>query len=414
MRNSELSFSFVLGLPRRVRIHEYDMSGDVIYLDYNATTPCDPGVVDAMLPFFTDHAANPSSRAHRPGQTAATAVEDARTTMARCLHAGSPGEVVFTAGATEANNLALRGAARALSRRGRHLVTQVTEHPAVIEPLRRLEREGWELTVVGVDAEGRVRPAQVLSVVRDDTVLVSLMLANNETGAVQPIAKIAAALRRSGVLLHCDAAQAVGKLAVDVRELEVDLLSFSAHKFYGPKGVGGLYLRRSRPPLQVEAQTIGGGQESGLRSGTVNVPGVVGMARALEIAVDGLAEETSRISGLRDRLERRLLEELEGVSVNGPIHHRLPGTSNLSFAGVEADTLLVSLPDLAFSTGSACTSTHSEPSPVLSAMGVSRDLAAASIRLGIGRFTTEAEVERAAERIIEEVRRLRALKRKGR
>ncbi len=390
------------------------MNGNVIYLDYNATTPCDPGVVEAMLPFFSEYAANPSSRAHRPGQAAATAVEDARATVARCLHAGSPTEFVFTAGATEANNLALCGAASALAPRRRHLVTQVTEHPAVLEPLRRLERDGWDLTVIGVDGEGRVRPDELLSAMREDTAMVSLMLANNETGAVQPVAKIAAAVHKRGALLHCDAAQAVGKLEVDLRNLEVDLLSFSAHKFYGPKGVGGLYLRRSRPPLHVEAQIIGGGQEGGLRSGTVNVPGVVGMARALELAVDGFDEEPARLAGLRDRLEGRLVAELDGVFVNGSRTHRLPGTTNLSFAGIEANALLVSLPDLAFSTGSACTSTHSEPSPVLSAMGVKKDLGAASIRLGVGRFTTETEVDRAAERIIEEVKRLREVGRQHR
>ena len=384
------------------------MEGDVIYLDYNATTPCDSRVVEAMLPYFADRAANPSSRAHRPGQLAATAVDEARATVASWLKADSPQEIVFTAGATESNNLALRGIAHALPVSRRHLVSQVTEHPAVLEPLQRLAREGWELTLLGVDGEGRIQADELRSAVRDDTALVSLMLANNETGAVQPVADIVEAVHERGALLHCDAAQAVGKIEVDLSALAVDLLSFSAHKFYGPKGVGGLFVRRTRPPLRMEPEILGGGQEGGLRSGTVNVPGVVGMARALELAVDGLGEESARLVALRDRLEARLTGALDGVVVNGPRPSRLPGTTNLSFAGVEANALVMSLPDLAFSTGSACTSTHSEPSPVLRAMGVEKALAASSIRLGVGRFTSEAEVDRAAARIIEEVRRLRS------
>ena len=387
------------------------MDGDVIYLDYNASTPCDPRVVEAMLPHLTETYANPSSRSHRPGRDAFTALEDARAKVARRLGARSPTEIYFTSGATEANNLALRGVARARADRGRHLVTQVTEHPSVLEPLRSLRQDGWELTEVGVNENGRLRVDDLAAALRDDTILVSLMHANNETGTLQPVRQAAALVHQRGALLHCDAAQSVGKVGVDVSDLGVDLLTLSGHKLYAPKGIGALYVRRTKPALNVHPLLLGGGHESGLRSGTPNLPGAAGLACAVEIAVDALEAEGHQIAELRDRLEASVVGNLENCTINGEPDHRLPGTTNLSFAGVEGNALLASLPDLAVSSGSACTSSHSEASPVLLAMGVSPSLARASLRLSVGRFTTSDDVDRAAQRIVEEVQRLRSLRR---
>jgi cysteine desulfurase len=381
----------------------------VIYLDNNASTPCDPRVVDAMLPFFTDRPANPTSLSHHPGQDGAAVLEDARARVVRLIGGSVPSEVVFTSGATEANNLALIGVAGAVEGRNRHLVSQRTEHASVLEPLASLARRGWEITLVGVDRTGRVRPDAVAEAIRGDTLLVSLMLANNETGTVQPIAEVAAVARERGALVHCDAAQGVGKLAIDVDELGVDLFSLSAHKAHGPKGVGALWVRHRRPPIGLAPVLLGGGQEHGLRSGTPNLPGAVGLARTLELAVQEGSSGRQRLGTLRDRLERRLLEGLDEITVNGDPSHRLPNTTSLVFGGIEAASLLMSLPDVAAATGSACTSSRPEPSPVLRAMGLSRGRASASLRLSVGRFTTEAEIDRAADRIIEEVTRLRAL-----
>jgi len=387
----------------------------VIYLDYNATTPCDPRVVEAMLPLMTESFANPTTRNHRPGRDAATALERARSAVDRLLGGHAASEVVFTAGATEANNLALIGGAEALVDRGRHIISQHTEHTSVIEPLIALERRGWEITLVGVDEVGRVNLGELEHALRDDTVLISLMLANNETGTIQPVAEAAGLARSRGALVHCDAAQGVGKIPVDVDELDVDLLTASAHKFYGPKGVGALWIRHRRPPIRLASVIFGGGQEGGLRSGTPNVPGAVGMARAMEIAANEGDEERARLAMFRDRLEGSILEAVDGSSRNGDSTNRLPNTTNLSIAEVEVNALLASLPDLALNTGSACTSAHPEPSPVLRAMGVSDELAGSSLRLSLGRFTTEEEVDRAAARIIEEVTRLREMpKRMGR
>jgi cysteine desulfurase len=342
---------------------------------------------------------------------AAGAVEEARAAVARCLQAASAGEIVFTSGASEGNNLALKGAAAALASRGRHLVTQVSEHPSVLAPLATLGRRGFEVTVVEVDRAGRVDPGRLASVLRPDTVLVSVMLANNETGVVQPVEEVVRLARAVGAVVHCDAAQGVGRLPLRVADLGVDLLTLSGHKVYGPKGVGALYLRRRRPPLRLEPLVDGGGQEGGLRAGTVNVPGVVGLARALELATAGLAEEAARLARLRDRLEGSIRRQLDGVAVNGG-PPRLAGTTNLSFAGVDGPALLTALADLAVSTGAACSSGMPEPSAVLRAMGVPRELAAASLRFGVGRFTTEAEVDRAVERVVREVTRLRRRRRR--
>jgi cysteine desulfurase len=385
------------------------VTSDVIYLDSNATTPCDPRVVEAMLPFMTEIFANATSRNHRPGREAATALERARGTVDQLLGGHAASEVVFTAGASEANNLALFGVAAAADQRRRRIVSQTTEHASVLAPLGALERQGWRVTLVGVDSRGRVDLDELESALDDDTAVVSVMLANNETGTVQGIAEVASLAHARGALVHCDAAQAVGKIAVDAVALDVDLLTVSAHKFYGPKGIGALWIRRRRPPVVLRPLVHGGGQEGGLRSGTPNLPGVVGMARALELAVADLDREAARTAHLRDRLEQLLLDAIEDVRGNGDPLRRLPNTSNLSLVGVEVNALLASLPDVAINTGSACASAHPEPSPVLRAMGVSDELAGSSLRLSVGRFTTEAEVDRAADRIIEEVARLRAL-----
>jgi cysteine desulfurase len=388
------------------------MDKDVIYLDYNASTPCDPRVVEAMLPYLTETFANPSSRNHRPGQDAYVALEEARSSIAHELGGRSGTEIFFTSGATEANNLALSGIAEAHTDRGRHIVTQNTEHPSVLEPLRHLQHRGWELTEIGVGRDGRIRLDELDAALRDDTVMVSLMLANNETGTVQPVRDAAKMAHRRGALLHCDAAQGVGKLAIDVDRLEVDFLTLSGHKLYAPKGIGGLYIRRTKPPVRLPPSIRGGGHEGGLRSGTPNLAGAVALARALEIAgLEGVGE-SRRLAELRDRLERRVTTGIADCTINGSLEHRLPGTSNLSFAGVDGNALLASLPEVAVSTGSACTSAHAEASPVLRAMGVPAQLAKASLRLSLGRFTTKDEVDRAADRIVAEVTRLRSLKRR--
>jgi cysteine desulfurase len=385
------------------------MENQPIYLDHNASTPCDPRVVDEMVPLLTAHHANPSSHQHRCGQEASRLLSDARKRVARSLGAHRATEITFTSGATEANNLVIKGLAESPGARGRHLVSQVTEHPSVLEPLRHLERNGWRLTLLPVDSRGRVDLDRLVDALRPETALVSLMLANNETGTVQPVAEAAAFARDRGIPIHCDAAQGIGKVAVEVQSIGADFLTFSAHKAYGPKGIGCVYRRHRRPPITIQPQLHGGGQEYGLRSGTPNLSAAVGLARAFEIASSEWRSDARRICALRDLLERRILDRLDGVTVNGSVGQRLPGTSNLSFAGVDGNALLASLPDLAISSGSACTSDHPEPSYVLRAMGVAADLAAASLRISLGRPTTQHEIEIAAERIIEEVTRLRAM-----
>jgi len=394
------------------RIAVLNMTTDVIYLDYNASTPCDPRVVEAMQPFFDSIFANPSSRNHRPGRDAFSALEKARTSVAGFLGARSATEIVFTSGATEANNLALIGAAKTRADRGRHLVTQTTEHPSVLEVLRALQGDGWTLTEVGVDREGRIRLDELEAALCDDTALVSLMLANNETGTVQPVREAAELAHARGAIIHCDAAQGIAKIGVNVAQLGVDLLSLSGHKLYAPNGIGVLYTRRSNPPVKLPPQIRGGGHEGGVRSGTPNLPGAVALAHALEIADAELGEERLRIAKLRDKLEKTIVEKVDDCAINGSTEHRLPNTSNISFTGIEVNALLASLPDLAVSSGSACTSSHPEASPVLLAMGIRPELAKASLRLSLGRFSTDDEVERAAARIVEEVLRLRKLRRR--
>jgi cysteine desulfurase len=377
-----------------------------IYMDHNATTPVDPRVVEAMLPCLTEQFGNAASRTHAFGWTAAKLAEGARELLAAGIGAHSE-EIIFTSGATESNNLAIKGAARAPWRRGNHIVTCATEHKAVLDPCQALSREGVVTTILPVDAVGRLDAERLAAALTDESVLASVMLANNETGTLQPIPEIAAACRARGVLLHCDATQAVGKIPVDVNALGVDLLSFSAHKIYGPKGVGALYVRRRKPRLALLPLLDGGGHEQGLRSGTLNVPGIVGFGRALQIALEEMPRESARLTDLRDRLDGAIRSRLEGVTLNGHPTERLPNTVNLSFAGVDGAALLVGLKEVAVASGSACTSADPRPSHVLLAMGRSKEFANASIRFSLGRTNTARDVEIAADAVVREVTRLR-------
>jgi cysteine desulfurase len=377
-----------------------------IYMDHNATTPVDPRAVAAMLPCFGEHFGNPASRTHPFGWAAARLVDRARTQVAAGIGA-QPEEVIFTSGATESNNLAIKGAAHLLRDRGNHVVTCATEHRAVLDPCQRLAREGFEVSVLPVDELGRLEPEAVAAAITERTVMVSVMLANNEIGTIQPIAAIAAACRERGVLLHCDATQGIGKVPVDAGALGVDLLSMSAHKLYGPKGIGALYVRRRRPRLRLEPLLDGGGHEQGMRSGTLNVPGIVGFGTAVELAVAELTDEAGRLAALRDELERRILAGVDGALVNGHPTERLPNTLNLSIPGVDGNALLVGLHEVAVSSGSACTSAEPHPSHVLAALGRSRALAAASLRFSLGRGNTADDVAAVANAVIREVTRLR-------
>jgi cysteine desulfurase len=362
-----------------------------VYLDHHATTPLDPRVLEAMLPFFREDFGNAASKNHVFGWRAEAAVEDARERIAAVIGA-SAREIVFTSGATESNNLAIAGAARACRRRqsGDHLVTIATEHPAVLDPCRSLESEGFDLSLLGVDRDGLVDPEAVAEAIRDRTVLVSVMAANNEIGVLQPIAEIAQVCRERGVLFHTDAAQAIGRIPIRVDDLPIDLLSFSGHKIYGPKGVGALFVRTSRPRVRLEPLIQGGGHERGLRSGTLPVPLIVGMAKALELCLEELEREAARLLELRERLWRtRLSSELEGVVLNGHAKRRLPGNLNVSFTDVSGDRLLLALTsNVAVSSGSACASARPGPSHVLEALGVSDALASTALRFGLGRGNT--------------------------
>ena len=379
-----------------------------IYLDHHATTPVDPRVVEAMLPFFGERFGNASSRHHAFGWAARDAVAAARRQVAELIGA-DPREICFTSGATESDNLAIRGVVAADARRPLHVVTMTTEHHAVLDPCRRLEREGIEVTRVGPRPDGLCDTADVERALRTHTRLVSVMAANNEIGVVQPVARIAELTRPRGIALHTDAAQAVGKVPVDVDELGVDLLSFTAHKMCGPKGIGALYVRRRRPRLAVDPLVDGGGHEQGLRSGTLNVPGIVGFGAAAAICSADLAEESARVGQLRDRLLAGLRERLDGVTVNGSLAARLPHNLNVSFEGIEGESLLVGLDDVAVSSGAACTSVNPEPSHVLKAIGISDELARASLRFGLGRTTTQDEVDYAVDKVAGLVARLRQL-----
>lgn len=378
-----------------------------IYLDYAATTPVDPRVAEKMMACLTldGNFANPASRSHIYGWRAEEAVELARRQVADLVGA-DPREIVWTSGATESDNLAIKGVAHALVERGRHIVTSAIEHKAVLDSCRQLEREGFEVSYLSPGSEGVIEPQQLAAALRDDTILVSLMHVNNEIGTINDIAALGAVAHERGVLFHVDAAQSTGKLPIDLKRLPVDLMSFSAHKTYGPKGVGALFVRRGLP-LRLEAQIHGGGHERGMRSGTLPTHQLVGMGEAFALAGQLMDEECARISALHDRLLAGLAG-LDGVSLNGSAERRVPHNLNLGFAGVDGELLLLALKDLALSTGSACTSASVEPSYVLRGIGVSDQLAHSSLRLSLGRFTSEQEVDRAAEMLCEVVTRLRA------
>jgi cysteine desulfurase len=379
-----------------------------IYMDYAATCPVDERVVSAMLPYFTTHFGNAASRTHAFGWAAEEAVEKARKQIAAVINASAK-EITFTSGATEANNLAIKGAAEFLREQGNHIITCVTEHKAVIDTCKHLERHGCEVTWLPVGRDGLINLDELEQAFRPETILVSIMTANNETGVVQDVAAIGQLCRRHKALFHTDAVQAFGKIPLDVEALNIDLLSVSAHKVYGPKGVGALYVRRRRPRVRIAPQLHGGGHERGNRSGTLAVPLIVGFGEAAELAARELPEESKRILALREHMRERLLAEVPDSIVNGTLERHLPGTLNISFSYVEGESLLMGLKDVAVSSGSACTSASLEPSYVLRAMGLNDELAHSSLRITIGRFTTREEVDYVVDRIRENVERLRAM-----
>ena len=378
-----------------------------IYLDYSATTPVDPRVAEKMIPYLTEKFGNPASRSHRFGWEAEAAVEEAREQVAALVNA-DPKEIIWTSGATESNNLAIKGAAHFYgSTKGRHLITVKTEHKAVLDTMRELERQGFQVTYLDVQENGLIDLGVFKAALRPDTSLVSVMFVNNEIGVVQPIAEIGEICRDKGILFHVDAAQATGKVEIDLEKLKVDLMSFSAHKTYGPKGIGALYVRR-KPRVRLEAQMHGGGHERGFRSGTLATHQIVGMGEAFRIAREEMAEENARIGRLRDRLLKGL-SDIECVYVNGDLEHRVPHNLNISFAYVEGESLLMAIKDLAVSSGSACTSASLEPSYVLRALGRDDELAHSSIRFTIGRFNTEEEIDYAIDLLHQKIGKLREM-----
>ncbi|MBS1850296.1 MAG: IscS subfamily cysteine desulfurase [Acidobacteria bacterium] len=379
-----------------------------VYMDNHATTPVDPRVLEEMLPYFVEKFGNAASRNHAFGWAGEEGVETARERVAKLIGATSK-EIIFTSGATESDNLAIKGVAEMYREKGNHIITAVTEHKAVLDTCKRLEKYGYRVTYLPVQKDGLIDLDDLKRAIDDKTILVSLMAANNEIGVLQPWAEIGKICRERGVLFHSDGTQAVGKVPIDVNKDNIDLLSISAHKMYGPKGVGALYVRRKNPRVQLAAIIDGGGHERGMRSGTLNVPGIVGLGKACAIAQEEMAAESVRLSGLRDRLKDKIMNRLDETYINGSVEHRLPGSLNISFAYVEGESLLMGINDVAVSSGSACTSATLEPSYVLKALGAGDDLAHSSIRFGIGRFNTEAEVDYVADRVIETVERLREL-----
>jgi cysteine desulfurase len=379
-----------------------------IYMDNHATCPVDPQVLAAMMPYLTNVFGNAASRNHSFGWEAEKAVETAREQIASLIGASAK-EIIFTSGATESDNLAIKGVAEMYRERGNHIITQVTEHKAILDTCKRLEKQGYRVTYLPVKADGLIDLDDLKRAIDDKTILVSIMAANNEIGVLQPIREIGKLCHEKGVLFHTDAVQAIGKVPFNVIEDNVDLASISAHKIYGPKGVGALYVRRRNPRVQISAQIDGGGHERGMRSGTLNVPGIVGLGKACEIAKAEMAEEAVRLQALRDRLRAKLEAELDYVTVNGSWEHRLPGNLNMSFVHVEGESLLMGINDVAVSSGSACTSATLEPSYVLKALGLGDDVAHSSIRFGLGRFNTEAEVDYVAAKVIQIVKHLREL-----
>ena len=381
-----------------------------IYMDNAATTPCDPRVVQAMLPYFGATFGNAASRSHSFGWKAEEAVEYAREQVAKLIGAKSEKEIAFTSGATESDNLAIKGVAAFYRSKGDHIITCKTEHKAVLDTCKRLERSGFRITYLDPQQDGRVDPEQVRQAITDKTILISLMLANNEIGSVHPVAEIGKIAHERGVIFHCDAVQGVGKVEFDVEAMNVDLCSISAHKMYGPKGVGALYVRRSKPRVRIVAEVDGGGHERGMRSGTLNVPGIVGFGKACELAQQEWRQDAVRILGLRNRLRAKLFGELEEVFLNGADDpHRVPGNLNVSFAFVEGEALIMAIKDVAVSSGSACTSASLEPSYVLRALGVEGELAHSSIRFGLGKFNVEEEIDYVGELVVQQVNRLREM-----
>jgi cysteine desulfurase len=379
-----------------------------VYLDNNATTPVDPEVFKVMAPYFTEVYGNASSRNHEFGWTAEAAVEKARKQVATLIGA-SEKEIIFTSGATESDDLAILGVAEMYQERGRHIITTAVEHKAVLDTCHALERRGFEITYLPVDQYGRVSAEQIQQAIRPDTILVSVIFGNNEIGTLNPIAEIGKVCKQKGVLFHTDAVQAAGKVEIDVEKMGIDLAAISGHKMYGPKGVGALYVRRKNPRVRLAAQIHGGGHERGMRSGTLNVPGIVGLGAACEISRLKLKEEAERVKRLRDKLWAALQAGLDEVYLNGHPTERLPNNLNVSFAFVEGESLMMGMKELAVSSGSACTSSSLEPSYVLKEIGVGEDLAHTSIRFGLGRFTTEEEIDFATQKIIETVKKLRDL-----
>jgi len=379
-----------------------------VYMDNNATTRTDPRVVEAMLPYFTENYGNAASRNHPFGWAAEAAVEEGREQIAALIGASAK-EVIFTSGATESNNLAIKGVAAMYKKKGNHIVTQATEHKAVLDTCKRLERDGYQVTYLPVDQFGLVSAEQIAAAITDKTVLVSIMAANNEIGTVQPIKSIGKMCKEKGILFHTDAVQVVGKMPVDVEDMGIDLLSLTAHKLYGPKGIGALYVRKKDPRVRLEPQIDGGGHERGMRSGTLPVPLIVGLGKACEISRLEMGEESARTFKLRERLRSKIMGDLPETYLNGHPEHRLPGNANISFAYVEGEGLMMGIKDVAVSSGSACTSASLEPSYVLRALGVGDELAHSSIRFGIGRFNTEAEVDFVADLVVREVSRLREM-----
>jgi cysteine desulfurase len=378
-----------------------------IYLDYQATTPCDPRVVEKMLPYFTTHFGNPHSRNHPHGWSAEEAIEKARAQVASIIGA-DPREVIFTSGATESNNLAIKGVAKFYGPQKNHIITCVTEHKCVLDSCRHLEEDGFSVTYLPVQANGLIELDKLKAAIRPETVLVSIMAVNNEIGVIQPLQEIGKICRDAGVFFHTDAAQAVGKISLDVEAMNIDLLSISGHKIYGPKGIGALYVRR-KPRVRLQALINGGGQERGMRSGTLPTPLCVGLGEACAIAQEEMEAEASRIKALSDRLYHGLTGQLKDVYLNGDGAPRIPGNLNLSFAYVEGEGLMMGIKELSVSSGSACTSSSLEPSYVLRALGVQEEMAHTSIRFGLGRFSTEAEVDTAIEKVVAAVEKLREM-----
>ena len=379
-----------------------------IYMDNHATTPMDPRVLEEMLPYFREKFGNAASRNHSFGWVAEEGVETARERVAKLIGAATK-EIIFTSGGTESDNLAIKGVAEMYKEKGNHIITAVTEHKAVLDSCKRLEKNGYRVTYLPIQKDGLIDLEDLKHAMDDKTILVTIMAANNEIGVIQAIAEIGKLCHERGVIFHTDAAQAVGRMPIDVIKQNIDLASISGHKMYGPKGTGALYVRRKNPSVQISAIIDGGGHERAMRSGTLNVPGIVGLGKACAIATEEMPHESCRLAGLRNRLKDRIMNRLDGCYINGSMEHRLPGNLNVSFADVEGESLLMGINDVAVSSGSACTSAMVEASYVLKALSVGDDLAHSSIRFGIGRFNTETEVDYVADRVVETVQRLREI-----